>query len=86
MVCDNPSTSAQGRRNSEVIAKISFGKTGHESTRTLFGGAAFKPTTEQDVADRTLELLLEHGINHIDTARSYGGGNSETLILSLIHI
>lgn len=63
-----------------MIAKISFGKTGHESTRTLFGGAAFKPTTEQDVADRTLELLLEHGINHIDTARSYGGGNSETLI------
>ena len=26
----------------------------------------------QDVADRTLEVLLRHGVNHIDTAASYG--------------
>jgi len=26
----------------------------------------------QDVADRTLQVLLEHGINHIDVASSYG--------------
>ena len=26
----------------------------------------------QEEADRTLELLLEHGVNHIDTAASYG--------------
>ncbi len=26
----------------------------------------------QDEADQTMELILEHGINHIDTAASYG--------------
>ena len=63
-----------------MIRKLPFGGTGHDSTRTLFGGAAFKQTTGQDVADRTLEVLLEHGVNHIDTARGYGRGHSETLI------
>ena len=41
------------------------------STRTLFGAAALGSVT-QDEADQTLELLLEYGINHIDTAASYG--------------
>jgi len=48
-----------------------FGRTGHKSTRVLFGAAALSSVT-QDVADRTLEVLLEHGINHIDVAASYG--------------
>ena len=54
-----------------MIAKAPFGSTGHESTRTLFGAAALGSVTQAE-ADRTLELLLEHGINHIDTAASYG--------------
>ena len=54
-----------------MIAKAPFGSTGHESTRTLFGAAALGSLT-QDEADPTLERLLEHGINHIDTAASYG--------------
>jgi aryl-alcohol dehydrogenase-like predicted oxidoreductase len=54
-----------------VIAKAPFGSTGHESTRTLFGAAALGSLTQAE-ADPTLELLLEHGINHIDTAASYG--------------
>jgi aryl-alcohol dehydrogenase-like predicted oxidoreductase len=54
-----------------VIAKAPFGNTGHESTRTLFGAAALGSLTQAE-ADATLELLLEHGINHIDTAASYG--------------
>jgi len=54
-----------------MIDKIPFGRTGHLSTRVLFGGAAFF-TTPQDEADRILSLLLKHGINHIDTAASYG--------------
>jgi aryl-alcohol dehydrogenase-like predicted oxidoreductase len=54
-----------------VIAKAPFGSTGHESTRTLFGAAALGSVTQAE-ADPTLELLLEHGINHIDTAASYG--------------
>ena len=48
-----------------------FGNTGHKSSRTIFGGAAFWSVT-QDEADSTLDLLLKYGINHIDTAASYG--------------
>jgi aryl-alcohol dehydrogenase-like predicted oxidoreductase len=54
-----------------VIAKAPFGSTGHKSTRTLFGAAALGSVTQAE-ADPTLELLLEHGVNHIDTAASYG--------------
>ena len=54
-----------------MIAKAPFGSTGHESTRTLFGAAALGSVTQAE-ADPTLHLLLEHGINHIDTAASYG--------------
>jgi len=53
------------------IGKKEFGRTGHMSTRLLFGAAAFGRVT-QDEADQTMELLMEHGINHIDTAASYG--------------
>ena len=49
-----------------------FGSTGHDSTCTIFGAAAFFHASQAE-ADRTLELVLEHGINHIDTAASYGG-------------
>jgi aryl-alcohol dehydrogenase-like predicted oxidoreductase len=54
-----------------VIATAPFGRTGHESTRTIFGAAALG-SVSQDEADATLEVLLEHGVNHIDTAASYG--------------
>ncbi len=54
-----------------MIEQRPFGRTGHMSTCTIFGAAAFSRVT-QDEADRTMELLLEHGVNHIDTANSYG--------------
>jgi aryl-alcohol dehydrogenase-like predicted oxidoreductase len=54
-----------------VIAKAPFGKTGHESTRTIFGAAALGSVT-QEAADRTLDVVAERGVNHIDTAASYG--------------
>lgn len=54
-----------------MITKQPFGRTGHMSTRTIFGAAALSRVTQDD-ADRTLEVLLEYGINHIDTAASYG--------------
>src|SRR5579884_1564500 len=54
-----------------MIATQPFGSTGHLSTRTIFGGAALSRVT-QDEADRTLELLFAHGVNHIDTAARYG--------------
>lgn len=53
-----------------MIAKQNFGRTGHQSTRIIFGGAAL---WERDpvAANQMLKVLLEHGINHIDTAASY---------------
>ena len=54
-----------------MIPKAPFGRTGHMSTRVLFGAAALGRVTQEE-ADRTLDLLLQHGINHIDTAASYG--------------
>ena len=54
-----------------AIPLDAFGRTGHKSSRTLFGAASLSRVT-QDVADRTLEALLKHGVNHIDAAASYG--------------
>jgi aryl-alcohol dehydrogenase-like predicted oxidoreductase len=54
-----------------VIPLLPFGSTGHRSTRTLFGAAALSRVT-QEVADGVLDLVERHGINHIDTAASYG--------------
>lgn len=54
-----------------AIAKQLFGRTGHMSTRIIFGAAALGHVTQAE-ADETLTLLLEYGINHIDTAASYG--------------
>ena len=48
-----------------------FGRTGHHSTRVIFGAAALGGM-RQEKADQVLEVLLEFGINHIDTAASYG--------------
>jgi aryl-alcohol dehydrogenase-like predicted oxidoreductase len=53
------------------IPQDAFGRTGHRSSRTIFGAAALSQVT-QEAADRTLEVLLRHGVNHIDTAASYG--------------
>ena len=54
-----------------MIPTQPFGRTGHQSTRILFGAAALAQSTEEKTA-RALELLMEYGINHIDVAASYG--------------
>ena len=54
-----------------MIPKARFGRTGHKSTRVIFGAAALGRVSQQ-VADETLEILLRYGVNHIDTAASYG--------------
>jgi aryl-alcohol dehydrogenase-like predicted oxidoreductase len=54
-----------------MIERRPFGRTGHLSTVTLFGAAALARAS-QDEADRALEVLLRHGVNHIDTAARYG--------------
>lgn len=54
-----------------MIPTLSFGRTGHESTRTIFGAAAFWDTPQKEV-DASMELVLQNGVNHVDTAASYG--------------
>ncbi len=54
-----------------MIARSQFGRTGHESMRTIFGAAALGRATDEEAAP-VLELLLQYGINHIDTAAMYG--------------
>lgn len=54
-----------------MIPTLPFGRTGHDSTRTIFGAAAFWDTPQKDV-DATMDLLLQNGVNHVDTAASYG--------------
>ena len=60
-----------------MIPKNKFGRTEHQSTRVIFGGWALSQATQKE-ADQVLEILLEYGVNHIDTAQIYG--NSEMLI------
>jgi aryl-alcohol dehydrogenase-like predicted oxidoreductase len=54
-----------------VIETAPFGATGHDSSRVIFGAAALGSVSKGD-ADRALDVLLQHGINHIDVAADYG--------------
>ncbi len=54
-----------------MIEQQPFGRTGHDSTRVIFGGAGLGDVS-QDTADAVLEVVRHHGINHLDTAASYG--------------
>lgn len=60
-----------------MILKNQFGRTGHASTRIIFGAYALSKASQAE-ADRTLNMLLEYGVNHIDTAPMYG--NAEKCI------
>ena len=48
-----------------------FGRTGHRSSRVVFGAAALGGMSESR-AIKTLDLVASHGVNHIDTAAMYG--------------
>ncbi|MHA1200784.1 MAG: aldo/keto reductase [Candidatus Heimdallarchaeaceae archaeon] len=54
-----------------MIQRKQFGRTSHKSTRIIFGAYALSKATQEE-ADKVLNLLLENGINHIDTAAIYG--------------
>jgi aryl-alcohol dehydrogenase-like predicted oxidoreductase len=54
-----------------VIERARFGRTGHQSSRTIFGAAALSRASVAD-ADRALALVERYGLNHLDTAASYG--------------
>jgi len=48
-----------------------FGRTGHQSTLAIFGGAAFWKISQAD-ADKVIEQVIAAGVNHFDVAPSYG--------------
>ena len=52
------------------MQKRRFGRTEHRSTIVIFGAFAVGQIPQQE-ADRVIEMLLEHGVNHIDVAPSY---------------
>ena len=54
-----------------MISQHPFGRTGHSSSRALLGAAAFSRVTQAE-ADAALELAISYGVNHVDTAASYG--------------
>jgi aryl-alcohol dehydrogenase-like predicted oxidoreductase len=54
-----------------MLEQADFGRTGHRSSRVIFGAAALSRVT-QERADEVLPVLLEFGVNHIDTAAGYG--------------
>lgn len=54
-----------------TIEKRMFGRTGHLSSKLIFGAAALGEV-DQSTADRVIDMLLEYGVNHIDVAASYG--------------
>ena len=65
------------------MTKVPFGKTGLSVSRLGFGGAPVGYLkTDQDRVARILNLLLDSGVNLIDTAASYLG--SEELIAESI--
>ena len=54
-----------------MIDRVEFGRTGHRSSRVIFGAAALS-RMRQERADELLAVLDEHGVNHLDVAASYG--------------
>jgi len=60
-----------------MIPRHEFGRTGHQSTRVIFGAWALNKATQAE-ADSALALLQEYAVNHIDTAPMYG--NAEKVI------
>lgn len=58
--------------SAQHIERAPFGRTGHLSSRVIFGAAGIGSMKKQERADELLPLLLQFGINHIDTASSYG--------------
>ncbi len=62
----------------ELIPRRKLGKTGEEiSILSLGGEATIEQVERQQEAVEIINQALDYGINYIDTAPSYGGGDSE---------
>lgn len=53
------------------MEKRTLGRTGHQSTVVTFGTAGIG-RVDQATADTAIRLVLDHGVNHVDIAPSYG--------------
>lgn len=54
------------------MEKRTLGRTGQKSTIVVLGGAIFIGKPEQRDADAFIKLALDHGVNHVDVAPTYG--------------
>jgi aryl-alcohol dehydrogenase-like predicted oxidoreductase len=61
------------------MEKRTLGRTGHKSTLITLGGASARPTTRRE-SDAYINLALDHGVNHIDVAPTYGDGMAEVIL------
>lgn len=61
------------------MEKRILGRTGHKSTLITLGGASASPTTRRE-SDAFIKLALDHGVNHIDVAPTYGDGMAEIIL------
>jgi len=70
------------------MEKRTLGRTGHRSTIITLGGAAVRPTgvstqrfsNTRERSEAFIQYALDHGVNHIDVAPTYGGGKSEEIL------
>jgi uncharacterized protein len=63
----------------EAIPRRQLGKTGVMVSQLAFGGGSrFIQYKTDEEAIRVLNWAIDHGINYLDTAHSYGDGVSET--------
>lgn len=60
---------------SQALRTRPFGRTKHRSSRIIFGAYAFSSVTRPEDVEETLAVLGQYGVNHIDTAPSYGGSH-----------
>jgi aryl-alcohol dehydrogenase-like predicted oxidoreductase len=58
-----------------MLERRRLGRTGHESTVAVLGGAAFWAATP-DEAREGFDLALARGVNHLDIAPQYGAAES----------
>lgn len=56
-----------------------LGRTGHQSTLITLGGASARPTTRK-ASDAFIKVALDHGVNHVDVAPTYGSGMAERIL------
>jgi len=59
------------------MERRSLGRTGQKNTIVALGGAIFIGKPEQKEADAFIKLALDHGVNHIDVAPTYGDAETQ---------